>query len=191
MIRFDCPNCGKALSVPDEFAGKKGKCSGCNSKTLIPQPTAVAGPVAQLIAPSPIAAKTEVIQSAREIDCVFCGEPVKENAKKCRHCGEILDVTLRAANERSSQFAAPAVAPIHISNVVQQTTVVHRGERWNRGIAMLLSFFIPGLGQLYKGQPINGAVWFVLVVIGYIALIIPGVILHFCCIIGAGMGRND
>lgn len=56
---------------------------------------------------------------------------------------------------------------------------------------MLLSFFIPGLGQLYKGQPINGAVWFVLVVIGYIALIIPGVILHFCCIIGAGMGRND
>ena len=53
---------------------------------------------------------------------------------------------------------------------------------------MLLSFLIPGLGQLYKGQLINGFIWFVVVIIGYIALIVPGLILHLCCIGGAGMG---
>jgi len=47
---------------------------------------------------------------------------------------------------------------------------------------------IPGAGQIYKGQPINGIVWFVLTVAGYIAFIIPGVVLHLCCIIGAAMG---
>ena len=55
-------------------------------------------------------------------------------------------------------------------------------------MAMLLSFFIPGLGQLYKGQLLNGFVWFVVVAGGYFLLVIPGLALHLCCIVGAGMG---
>ncbi len=53
---------------------------------------------------------------------------------------------------------------------------------------MLLSFFIPGVGQMYKGQPINGIVWLILVIAGYVAFVIPGLVLHVCCIAGAGMG---
>jgi TM2 domain-containing membrane protein YozV len=53
---------------------------------------------------------------------------------------------------------------------------------------MLLSFILPGLGQLYKGQFFNAIAWFVAVVVGYILFIIPGLVLHLCCIIGAGMG---
>jgi TM2 domain-containing membrane protein YozV len=53
---------------------------------------------------------------------------------------------------------------------------------------MILSFLIPGLGQLYKGQPINGLCWFVVTLIGYVLFIIPGLVLHLCCILGAGMG---
>lgn len=31
--------------------------------------------------------------------CPFCGEQVLEVAKKCKHCRETIDVTLRAAEE--------------------------------------------------------------------------------------------
>ena len=53
----------------------------------------------------------------------------------------------------------------------------------------VLSFFIPGLGQLYKGQIINAMIWFVIVIAGYVAFIFPGLFLHLCCVIGATMGN--
>jgi TM2 domain-containing membrane protein YozV len=30
---------------------------------------------------------------------------------------------------------------------------------WDRGVAALLSFFVPGLGQIYKGQTGRGIAW--------------------------------
>jgi hypothetical protein len=60
---------------------------------------------------------------------------------------------------------------------------------WNPGIAAVLSLVIPGAGQMYKGQIGNGLVWLVIVVIGYMAFVGPGVVLHLCCIIGAASGR--
>ena len=62
-------------------------------------------------------------------------------------------------------------------------------QRWSPGLAAVLSFFIPGLGQLYKGQIINGIVWFFMVGLGYLALILPGLLLHLFCIIGAASGN--
>ncbi|MBI3463002.1 MAG: hypothetical protein HY000_08070 [Planctomycetes bacterium] len=88
------------------------------------------------------------------------------------------------------QAVASFVPPQQAVNVVvnQQTNIGVPRKRWNRLVAMLLSLVIPGLGQLYKGQVINAVVWLVVVVIGYVAFIIPGVVLHLCCIVGAGMG---
>lgn len=62
--------------------------------------------------------------------------------------------------------------------------------KWNPGIAAVLSLFLPGAGQMYKGQVYNGLLWMVFVVIGYIPFIIPGAILHILCIIGAASGKN-
>ena len=62
-------------------------------------------------------------------------------------------------------------------------------KRWSPGLAAVLSFFLPGLGQLYKGQIINGIVWFFMVMCGYAALIVPGVVLHFFCVLGALNGN--
>jgi TM2 domain-containing membrane protein YozV len=62
-------------------------------------------------------------------------------------------------------------------------------QRWSPGLAAVLSFFVPGLGQLYKGQILNGIVWFFLVGMGYLALILPGLILHFFCVLGALSGN--
>ncbi len=56
-------------------------------------------------------------------------------------------------------------------------------------VSFPVSFFLPGLGQLYKGQLINGIVWFVFVSMGYVALVVPGLILHFFCVLGALSGN--
>ena len=36
MIRFNCKTCGKNLKAPTELAGKKGKCSKCKTRNMIP-----------------------------------------------------------------------------------------------------------------------------------------------------------
>ena len=60
--------------------------------------------------------------------------------------------------------------------------------RWNPGIAALLSLVIPGAGQMYKGQVVNGLVWLVFVAGGYMAFVLPGSVLHLLRIIRARMG---
>ena len=62
-------------------------------------------------------------------------------------------------------------------------------RRFSPGVAAILSLFVPGLGQLYKGQFFRAIVWFVIVVAGYCALVLPGLVLHACCILGALSGN--
>ena len=38
----------------------------------------------------------------KNTECPFCSEEIKYNAKKCKHCGEILDPVLRASDERKN-----------------------------------------------------------------------------------------
>ena len=40
MIRFQCPKCGKVLKAPDNSAGRKGSCSRCKKRLLVPLPLA-------------------------------------------------------------------------------------------------------------------------------------------------------
>lgn len=53
------------------------------------------------------------------------------------------------------------------------------------GVAAVLSFLIPGLGQIYRGKILAGIFWLILVSIGYLMFVIPGVVLHFICILCA------
>ena len=48
-------------------------------------------------------------------------------------------------------------------------------------LAGLMSLFVPGLGQLYKGHLFWAAFWFLCTPIGYM-LIVPGFILHVLCV---------
>lgn len=36
MIKFSCSQCGKNITAPDHFAGKRGKCPGCKQPVNIP-----------------------------------------------------------------------------------------------------------------------------------------------------------
>jgi TM2 domain-containing membrane protein YozV len=104
--------------------------------------------------------------------CPYCREIVSIRALKCGYCGEILDEEL--ARERA--------------------------QTWNPGVAAVLSFLIPGMGQIYKGQVVAGLVWLFtlwgLYAMGFLFLCCGGfivlplaVILHVVCLFDAASGR--
>ncbi len=44
MIDFSCPQCEALFAVPDNLAGRKGKCKGCGAALIIPHPETAAAP---------------------------------------------------------------------------------------------------------------------------------------------------
>ena len=61
-------------------------------------------------------------------------------------------------------------------------------KKWEPVIAFILSLLVPGLGQLYKGEAFTALCFFVIVPLGYLLFVIPGIILHIVCICEACMG---
>jgi len=117
-------------------------------------------------------------------------------AKKLAHEQTLLDQAARqptasAPQSVASDEAATFPASRDAFSGPGRTIVINHPpiQRWSPGLAAVLSFFLPGLGQLYKGQILNGIVWFFVVGLGYVALILPGLLLHFFCVIGAASGN--
>ncbi len=88
MIQFKCPHCAKAFRVDDSYAGKQTKCAGCGQRITVP-PLPPPLPTVQAIP----------VPNQDTKACPFCREQILAVARKCRHCGEILDVTLRGTQE--------------------------------------------------------------------------------------------
>ena len=64
---------------------------------------------------------------------------------------------------------------------------------FNQGIAAVLSFFLPGVGQIYKGQIFRGIFYFFLIPGLYATVILwpLAAILHLLIIIGAYQPKED
>jgi TM2 domain-containing membrane protein YozV/uncharacterized Zn finger protein (UPF0148 family) len=132
---------------------------------------------------------TPVARSGDTKACPFCGEEILLDARKCKHCGEFIDLTLRSTEPaKRAQDMGPYAAPAPVVTQITNVNVGAHGKRWNPAVAMLLSLIIPGLGQIYKGQVLNGLVWLILTTAGYFVFLIPGLVLHLLCILGAGLG---
>ena len=52
-------------------------------------------------------------------------------------------------------------------------------------VAALLSLFLPGVGQMYKGEVGVGIAFLVGTIIGYLSCVFPGIVLHIFSIINA------
>jgi TM2 domain-containing membrane protein YozV len=110
-------------------------------------------------------------------------------AQQDKHLERNLPAAPVSANAQAQMAPAPVMhgdSPAAGNVVVINQPPV---QRWSPGLAAVLSFFVPGLGQLYKGQFLSAVFWFVFVSMGYVALILPGLILHFFCVLGALSGN--
>jgi hypothetical protein len=104
--------------------------------------------------------------------CPACSETILIDAKKCKHCNEVLDPNFKSG-----------VAP-----VVQ--VVVPQSRTFNPGTAALISIFFPGFGHVYRGSVLLGFGLFLLTFIGYL-LIVPGLIIHFIVIMTAALPESS
>jgi TM2 domain-containing membrane protein YozV len=59
--------------------------------------------------------------------------------------------------------------------VIQEVAVVRAPSP---GVAAVLSVILPGLGHVYAGRVLAGAVWFLATSFGYWAILVPGVLIH-------------
>jgi membrane associated rhomboid family serine protease len=102
MIEFSCGACGVSLLVPDDKAGRRGKCPKCGGAMIVP-----AGPHGPADASVPGAASGAAPQAeagpAAEV-CPICGIENTLNLKNCSGCGRLM----RGRREPSPPPAAPA-----------------------------------------------------------------------------------
>jgi TM2 domain-containing membrane protein YozV len=170
-IRVACPGCSKIIVADDHDAGRRARCPECHAMLTLPATGYEQSPPqssAQAFVDDDFAESIGVAGRQELIACPYCAEPIRYGARKCRHCGEYLDDDLRRQQRRAA-YDNPLAA----------------GAKPNAGIAAVLSLFFPGAGQIYREKIGAGIAWMIAVAIGYVLLVVPGLILHGFCIYDA------
>lgn len=79
----ECPNCSTKMKASSQLHGKQAKCPKCQEAFTV-----------VLLNREP-----ELLSAQSFKPCPFCCEQIVMDAKKCRYCGETVDVALRMAEE--------------------------------------------------------------------------------------------
>jgi hypothetical protein len=73
---------------------------------------------------------------------------------------------------------------------LRQPMILETRQTPNAAAAAILSIIVPGAGQLYAGRPLSAIAWFMLVSMGYLLLIVPGILLHVLCVAAAASSAH-
>jgi membrane protein YdbS with pleckstrin-like domain/DNA-directed RNA polymerase subunit RPC12/RpoP len=126
-IEVNCPNCNQSLEADDEMRGMEVNCPGCNKPFNIFLPQQISG-------------------TSEVRDCPYCGEEILSKAKKCKHCGEFLDGSMKqSAQTNPEQKSIP-------EKVLWEGHTSHMyflGAHILWGIIAILTLGIGLLGNLY------------------------------------------
>lgn len=97
-----------------------------------------------------------------QINCAFCDELVSAKAKKCRHCGETLDVGMRKAEEalRASERGG---GNVYMNAAVSAPSAPALTYNKSKVVAAMLALFLGGLGvhKFYLSRPMQGLLYLV------------------------------
>ena len=117
------------------------------------------------------------------VECPFCAEQISERAKKCRHCGETVCVTLRSAEE-ALRASNRNTGNVYMNAAVSNGTANYQRPMKSRMTAILLALFLGSFGahKFYLGR--GG--WGVLYLI-FFWTFVPGIIAFIEFIIYATM----
>jgi predicted RNA-binding Zn-ribbon protein involved in translation (DUF1610 family) len=132
-INMNCPSCAKALTAPENAAGKKAKCPACGQIMIVPEVVFAAeefgdpGPepvshdynlMGAFPGTTPWQSPADPTLPAPEPvrrPCPLCGEPIVATAAKCRFCGAVFDSRLRGSSMHGGQgfqgYAMPQGLP--------------------------------------------------------------------------------
>jgi hypothetical protein len=176
MIEFQCPFCSKRYNVRDEHSGKQTTCPNCQTKLRVPEITASAVKLPDRSINRSYKAKQPPQRvEPQKAYCPFCEAEISLTAKKCRHCGETVDVALRAAEEaRRTTERGPTVF-MNSAAAAAVNVIHHRGPRSSPGTAAVLEIIFGlflctfGIGHIYAGSTVGGVLimffgWFLLLV---------------------------
>jgi ubiquitin-protein ligase len=73
MIEFSCHSCGRAFSVPAEFAGRSARCKKCGAELSVPAAAADARPQAEALPPMRI---RRLMADAQQMRRAFADSPL-------------------------------------------------------------------------------------------------------------------
>ena len=184
-----CANCGLV-----NLAGE-ARCQRCNDLLPLPEQsgswTKVTPPpthswMADSTPPRPVA---PLVANPNLFPCPDCGRACSKAAAVCPQCGR----PFASATNTAPHLSPPppqAMSPQQPQQIHYHYPYPPPQQAWNPGVAAILSLFIPGVGQMYKGRVGEGVLWLLFTPIGYVLFILPGLILHIICIINAAQGNQ-
>ena len=136
-------------------------------------------------------AKYKIIGADKETGIDTVEKITADSSKEAQILAQSRGLVISSIEQIDDEAIAQSGSGINIVNQVQAPShrrhVLHEGG----GLYALLSFFWPGLGQLCKGQILQGILWMVAVFVGYILLIVPGIVLYIWCMVDANRPIKD